>query len=502
MDLQICGAVRKSRKSPTLVAGKNPNGKSQMKTTNWVVIISLSCRLVGLQSLGANPQKVLYRLSYDSPGSATVHVRVDWTRDAAQPRTFLVPRAIPMGYCEEPYDRFVSDVQAFDAAGKSLAVARGEGSRWRIGPATRMEYDVDLVQMEKNVLDGTDSSRVRPGYTFMLGYSVFGFIEGLEDQPVELRIDAPKGWPLFSTLAPAGGAIRAKDFYALADSQLAMGPRLHLATVQYPRGKDVPLTLAMFSETEVDQARLERLSGEAMAAMLDYFVGAGSAPFQHFTVFLEYLEPHSAKHTYGFGMEHLESYNAALAATDADPTKFPDLRLRSGIAHHVAHAWIPKRCYGEGYYPFSWAAAPKIDTIWFSEGFAQYAAIVAVAKDEDQRQQMIESRFRSVMRDAAPEQRRMPLRDLSLLVSSRYVEDFRSAQVTFSRGGLMAEEMDTRIRTETHGAKSLRDALRALVAWTAQNHRAFRIEELPVRFYEATGVDTKAILEKWMNPPN
>ncbi len=343
---------------------------------------------------------------------------------------------------------------------------------------------------------------MRPGYTFILGYSVFGFIEGYEDQPVGLRIDGPKGWPVFSTLAPAGGAIRAKNFYALADSQLAMGPRLHLAKVHYPRGKDVPLTLAVFSETEVDQARLERLSGEAMAAMLDYFVGAGSAPFQHFTVFLEFLEPLSAKHSYGFGMEHLESFHAALAATDADPTEFPDPRLRYHIAHHVAHAWIPKRCYGEGYYPFSWAAAPKIDTIWFSEGFAQYAAIVAVAKDEDQRQQMLGRRFRSVLRDAAPELGRMPLRELSLLASARYVEDFRTAQITFSRGGLMAEEMDTRIRTETHGEKSLRDALRALVAWSGQNHRAFRIEELPVRFYETTGVDTKAILEKWMTPLN
>src|SRR6266478_4971062 len=208
-----------------------------MVTTNSVVIISLSCMLVGLQSLGANPPKVLYRLSYVSPGSTKVHVRVDSTGDTATLRTLLIPRAVPMGYGEEPYDRFVSNVQAFDSAGKSLAVVPVEGSRWRIGPATRVDYDVDLVRMEKDVPNGTDSSRVRPGYTFILGYSVFGFIEGYEDQPVGLRIDGPKGWPVFSTLAPAGGAIRAKNFYALADSQLAMGPRLHLAKVHYPRGK-------------------------------------------------------------------------------------------------------------------------------------------------------------------------------------------------------------------------------------------------------------------------
>jgi predicted metalloprotease with PDZ domain len=375
------------------------------------------------------------------------------------------------------------------------------GPRWQVGSAVRVEYDVDLTRMEQEIGDGSDSSRVRQDYAFMLGYSIFGFIEGLEDKTVELRIKGPKGWPVFSTLAPAGGAIRAKDFYALADSQVAMGPRLHLVNVHYPHEQDTALTLAIFSETNVDQARLERLSGEALTAVMNYFTGDASAPFQHYTVFLQFLKPLSAKHNYGFGMEHLESFHAALKTSDTNPSDFSDLWFRYFIAHHVAHAWIPKRCYGTGYYPFSWGAAPKIDTIWFSEGFAQYAAMVAVAKDEGERQQMLYHRFRSVIREAAPELRHTPLRELSLRASTHYVDDFRVAQLTFSRGALMAEEMDTQIRTQTHGQKSLRDALRALVSWSEQNHRAFRIEELPVRFYEATGVDTQASLEKWMAPP-
>ena len=405
-----------------------------------------------------------------------------------------------MGYGEEPYDRFVSHVQAFDGAGKALEVTPGEGPRWRLGAATRVEYDVDLARMEHEIRSGTDSSRVRPDYVSLLGYSVFGFIPGQEDRPIELRIEAPQGWPVFSTLAPRGGPLRAEDFYMLADSQIILGRNVRVAQVHFAREKDAPLTLAFYSEVAVDQARLERLSGEAMAAILEYFEGSGTAPFPHFTVFLEFLKPISSGHSYGFGMEHLESFHAALAASDADPTAFPDARLRYHIAHHVAHAWIPKRCYGEGHYPFTWDVAPRIDTIWFSEGFAQYAAMTALAKSEEERQQMLDRRFRGVLREAARELRRMPLRDLSLLASTQYAADFRIGQLTFARGGLMAAEMDDRIRSETRGAKSLRDALRGLVAWSAQNHRAFRIEELPARFREATGVDTRDIMERWLAP--
>jgi predicted metalloprotease with PDZ domain len=83
-----------------------------------------------------------------------------------------------------------------------------------------------------------------------------------------------------------------------------------------------------------------------------------------------------------------------------------------------------------------------------------------------------------------------------------YSEDFRIGRTVFSRGALMAEEMDSFIRKETNGQKRLRDALRYLVAWSAREKRAFRIEELPVIFKAATGVDTRPILEKWLAPMN
>ena len=473
-------------------------------------LISLFVCLVATIGSGHSNARppVRYRLIYSAPGSTSVHVRIDLSSEATTPRTLLIPRAIPMGYSEEPYDQFVSNVAAFEAAGKSLPVARAEGPRWSLGAAARVDYEVDLARMEQAIQSATDSSRERPDYVSLLGYSVFGFFEGAEELPIELKVEGPKGWPVFSTLAPAGGALHAENFYALADSQIIFGPGLRVARVHYARENDAPLTLAYYSEVPVDQARLERLSAEAMAAMTEYFDGPSAPPFSHYTVFLEFLKPVSKDHSYGFGMEHLESFHAAMAATDADPTAFSDARLRYHIAHHIAHAWIPKRCYGEGYYPFIWDHAPRIDTIWFSEGFAQYAAIVALAassaaggqNEEQHRQEMLERRFRSVLRDSPLDLRHMPLRELSVFASTQYTADFRIGQLTFSRGGLMAAEMDDRIRAATHGQKSLRDALRHLIAWSAQNHREFRIEDLPVRFHEATGVETKDILENWLAP--
>ena len=64
----------------------------------------------------------------------------------------------------------------------------------------------------------------------------------------------------------------------------------------------------------------------------------------------------------------------------------------------------------------------------------------------------------------------------------------------------MAAAIDDRIQRDTAGAKSLRDALRFLVAWTVKQQRAFTLDELPALLREATGVDVGAVVEEWLRP--
>jgi predicted metalloprotease with PDZ domain len=169
----------------------------------------------------------------------------------------------------------------------------------------------------------------------------------------------------------------------------------------------------------------------------------------------------------------------------------------------VAHAWVPKRAYGEGYFPFQWELAPVIDTIWFAEGFGQYAAIEAIAAGEPDpaafRRGMLERRFQANLDTAPAFLKRLDLVALSRVASTRYSEDFRTGRLVFSRGGLMAAAMDDRIRSETRNAKSLADAFRYLLAWSARERRAFR-HELPVLIRDATGVDVRPVMEDWLRP--
>jgi predicted metalloprotease with PDZ domain len=462
-----------------------------------------------LAVVAASSEGVAYRVELAKAGDTSVAVTITLPAAAPGPVTLVIPRAVPMGYSQQLYDRYVTDVTGRGGDDAAVPVAREDGPRWRIGApggsVRRVAYRVDLARMEREILGAADSSRARPGYVGLLGYSVFGYLEGWESRPVRLELEAPSEWPVFTTLAPQASPARARttaeaaSFYALADSQVAMGPALEVLRL----ASRVPLYLAAYPEGPVDLAFTGSLVARALDALVGYF---GSAPFPHYTAQFELLKPISPDHGYGFSMEHLSSSHYFLAA-DAGVTALSPEPLRRrmlfNFAHHVAHAWIPKRAYGEGYFPFSWELAPIIDTIWLSEGFARYIAIEALADAMPEaeglayRKAMLDS-LRGTLAGMPAFIREMPLAPLSRIASTRYSEDFRTGRTLFTRGALFAAELDERIRAASGGRKRLRDFFRHLLQWSAANRRGFRIDELPGLVRDATGVETGETWERWL----
>ena len=178
----------------------------------------------------------------DLPSSSPDHVRVEIEASGLPASgTLVIPRAIPMGYGEAPYDRFVSGVEAYSAEGKPALVRRGEGPRWEIegrSPIARVVYEVDLARMEKEIAAASDASKRRARYVGILG--VLGVRLPRRARGSARPARGPRAGRLARLFdaapsAPAsGGAVRAAapDFYALADSQIAMGPGLRVLRLE------------------------------------------------------------------------------------------------------------------------------------------------------------------------------------------------------------------------------------------------------------------------------
>ena len=130
-----------------------------------------------------------YRLSYEQNGGDWVSIDMSWAPALPTPTALVMPRAIPMGYGEQRYDSFVADVRAFTSAGPGSAVEREEGPRWRLPAGTqRISYRVNLRQMERDIRDASDASRVRDGYLSALGFQC------LPSSTASNRALRPYGW--------------------------------------------------------------------------------------------------------------------------------------------------------------------------------------------------------------------------------------------------------------------------------------------------------------------
>src|SRR5262245_5410857 len=231
----------------------------------------------------AAPAPVRYSVTpAAAEGGVRSKVRVTLTlpKDAAGARvSMIMPRAIPMGYSQVLYDQFVTVHSARTRAGAAASITRGEGPRWSFAspaegdPVSSLEYEVDLQAMEASVFAGGDSSRAREGYVYLLGYSLFAFVEGFEDRAVDLTLVAPSNhpdWPVFSTLAPRAPAttgpltVLAADFYNLAVSQVLLGPNFRVTKL---RGAP-DLFLVVRAEGPVDQEVMAPLAEQAYDALI------------------------------------------------------------------------------------------------------------------------------------------------------------------------------------------------------------------------------------------
>jgi predicted metalloprotease with PDZ domain len=456
--------------------------------------------------------RIAYEVRYAGADDPRVSISINPESPISAPAALVIPRSYPGGYSFVPYDDLVEDVHAFSPEGKSIECKKdANGPRWAVGHEgeriSRIEYRVDVSRMENRIRGSVDSSKIRKNYVGLLGYSVFGYIDGFEQASVSLQVDGPGDWPVLSTLDPrvpvqkGTAKAQAANYDILADSQIVMGQGVQFRNLP---GK-IDLLVAVYSEGDEDVDAESKLAREALDRVQEYF---GDTPFPAYTVLLELLQPREG-HEYDFSQEHDTSGTFSLSvdrATKAHSTDSHDYSALFNYAHHMAHSWVPKRVWGAGYRPFNWELPPVIETIWFNEGFGRYAGMQALAAgmpDEERkiRREREMERTRGFLDAAPPFIKRMPLTLLSQEASFLYAADFRTGMNIFGRGFLMAAEMDDRIQTRTGGKKSLKDAFRALLAWSAKNQRAFQVEEMTRIISGSTGVDVHDIVARWMEAP-
>ncbi|MCX6324399.1 MAG: hypothetical protein NTZ41_09370 [Sphingobacteriales bacterium] len=454
--------------------------------------------LLSLFSLKATAQ-VSYSIEYKDKGSSRVKVTIRPTQKIKTTSAFIMPRSVPGAYSIINYDSFIEGLTVISSDGEKMAMPknRNDAPRWTCTDTSKIlhhiEYEIDLEKMERRLVSA-DASIVRPGFVGILNYSILGWIEGTEEQSATCSVTTIDQWPIFTTNEPrvqmAKGTLtfHAKNYYELADGQLFIGTQLH---VKEFKGL-VPLFIASYCQTGDEYLDDYGKQGTMSLEILnEYF---GELPFKQYSILLRKALPLEPGTVPALGMEHLQSSTFMGDTSEFRPRAMSQQDLIETMPtylHHMGHAFIPLRCYGDAYRPYVKEIPPIINNIWFNEGFMWFLPYEALPSD-DWKKIFYRNTF-----EANPQIRKMRLQELSQEASLMYGSDFRLGKAVFSRGASMAIEMNNYLKEKTGGNKSMRDVIRFLYYWSKENKRPFTMEEFPLLINKACGVNLTDIYNKW-----
>jgi len=397
---------------------------------------------------------IRYEVSLPDRQAHRVHVRM--TVDGADGTLSLgLPVWTPGSYLVREFSRSVLDLSAADSRGAPLAVTKRDKNTWDVqaGGAGRVQVDYELYANERSVR----TNHVDADHAFLSPAATFLFVRGADGRPVatehRVTVAAPDGWQTFTALPAQGDAFIAANYDALVDAPIEVGPH-RVLNFQH---EGVPFRIVLAGAGGLDEERLKDDVARLVAEVAQVF---GQQPYRDYTFLIELVDAG------GGGLEHADSCVCMVSRWDLSKKK--EYRNFLGLlAHEYFHAWNVKRFRPAALGPFDYDRENYTPDLWVAEGITSYVDDLAVLragfheKPADYLEQ-IGAAFKELAE--LPGARRMSLARASedtWIKFYRPDENSRNSSVSYySKGALVALQLDLRIRRLAGGARTLADVLR------------------------------------------
>ena len=394
-------------------------------------------------------------------------------------QTFFLPTWIPGSYMLRDFAKNVVALHA-ESAGRSVAVTQLSQSRWQAAPvAGELTLSWQIYAWDLSVR----TAHLDASHAFFNGTSVFPCIEGKEDRPCLVDIQAPDDyhaggnaatWRVATTLRPADGFPQAAapwgfglywadNYDELVDHPVEMG---NFSLLQFTAA-GVPHAVAITGQHDADLVRL----GEDLQRICEWQIAFfGNSPPMSKYLFLITVVGDG----YG-GLEHRAStallcsrYDLPTANTPRDNLPDGYLSLLGLCSHEYFHTWNVKRIKPAAFIPYDLQQGNPTRLLWAFEGFTSYYDDLCLRRSGlisgEQYLNVLAKTLSQVQK--TPGQQVQSLVDSSFTAWTKYYqqnENTPNAVVSYyTKGAVVALALDVQLRTASQGARSLDDVMLAL----------------------------------------
>lgn len=460
--------------------------------------------------------KIGYELGMSNPAAHLFEVKM--TVETIVPEVSFdiqMPRWSPGRYAVVDFAKGVQEVRAatacppnvVDCLSANLPVTRIDTQTWRISPNRQKKVDITYKVFANN-LSGT-FSQLDARHANYNGGTIFMYIAGHKQDPVELKITPPPSWKIMNGRVVKEGQTEWKfdNYDILIDTPTEIAPDFTVDEFRVG-GKIYRVLVHSFGDEGGKRAQLvkdiERIVRSQTAMM--------PPPDYDSYTFIIHFAP--GNETGGDGMEHLTS--TQIIETDTLSSQNGYDGALSTVSHEFFHVWNVKRLRPVGLGPWDFTQPVNTRGLFIAEGFTNYYGKMHLERSSVWTdRQLIDSYSRTITNiENSPGSRLTSAVEASLIAPfldrATRVQNTNIANTTVSyypKGELVALALDLMIRKRSNGRKSLDDVMRKMYddfyVKAAKNTyylkgRAYTVEEFERVTSEVTGVSMSDYFKRYV----
>jgi predicted metalloprotease with PDZ domain len=447
-----------------------------------------------------------YELRFERPSTHLMDVTIRAADLEGPSVEFAMPDWAPGSYYLENYSANVQAFRAVGSDGKELSWRKTDSQTWRVelggANAVTVSYQVFGDTLRNN------QAQYNERHAFIGGPSVWMYLVGGKERPVELTIAVPTGWKVATGMERTSDhAFRAADYNWFADAPLeisdfaekdfqVLGTTYHVIVHDVEDQKD-------FSKFTQDAQKFV----ETIVPMFSSVTGAEqAAPFKDYW-FLFHVWPNT-----GGGLEHLNStqinFSRGWDAQVPAPGYGTQYNLKLFVtAHEFLHAWNVKRLRPLPLGPFDYSQMVHTPSLWISEGLTSYYGELALERAGliSPQQYLDEISYTITNFEQNPGRRERSIEDTSWDTwfngdTVIQLNNLKNTNYSYYDGGqIMGHILDFAIRQNTKNQKSLDDWMRLLYSRYALPKPGFQPDDAVKAASEVAGVDVSEIFSKYIS---
>ena len=467
----------------------------------WMVIA-----LPILSRAAAEPLR--YELAFERPSTHLMDVTIRATGLEGATAEFAMPDWAPGSYYIQNYAANVQRFRATGTDGKELSWRKTDSQTWRVelagGSAAAIHYQVFGDTLRNN------QAQFDERHAFIGGPSVWMYLVGGKERPIELTIAPPAGWKVATGMEHRSEhTFRAADYNWFADAPLEIsdfaektfqvqGSTYHVIVHDVVGHGD-------FSKFTADTQKFVEKIVPIFAAVAGN--GEQAAPFKDY-YFLFHIWPET-----GGGLEHLNSTQINFTKEWDDNSPSEDFGTQYDLklfvtSHEFFHAWNVKRLRPRPLGPFDYSQMVHTPSLWISEGLTSYyGALVLVRAGLVTPEQYLAGLGKLLTKfDGEPGRSERSIEDTSwdtwfpnagvLAQKNNLANTWYSY---YDGGQVMGHILDFAIREKTNNQKSLDDWMRLLYSRYALPKPGFEPEEAIRAASEVAGGDVSEIFSRYIS---